>query len=86
MFICIFTRSIYGVSGNELSPPITGGGSYSYLSGEKETLVEFKARMQELGNLIRARAASQPVRPYSWHDGWDWRISEVRTLDDVYPT
>lgn len=81
-FVCTFTHTVYGHSGNELMPPAVGGGEYAYLSDADEPLEAFRARMQVIGMACRKRAEEAPQRAYSIRDGWDWRFAEIRNVPD----
>jgi hypothetical protein len=75
-YVCIFTRYIYGHSGNELPPPVENTVSRGILSVDGESEEEFRRRMTTFGMLLRSEVDQTP-RPYSAPDGWDWAIHQM---------
>lgn len=77
-YVCVFTLTTYGISGNELSPPVKSKETYACLSLPGELPAQFAARMQTEGMGIRARQAAAPVKAYSQPDTCDWFICPVK--------
>jgi hypothetical protein len=79
-YVCIFTRHIYGHSGNELPPPVITVRTFAVLSNEGETLPDFVRRMSDVGMAKRINTndefAKNP-KPYSMSDAWTWSIHQV---------
>jgi hypothetical protein len=86
MYICTFTITSYGTSGNELPPPPERSFSRSVLSGGGDTEESFKQRMQiegmALRELLTERFAEQP-KPYSCADSCSWTISQGCSVSEI---
>lgn len=82
MFICTFTITIYGTSGNELPPKPERSYTCSVLSGH-ESEQAFRDQMQTEGmairDLLQHRYDEKP-KPYSCPDSCDWSISPVGSI------
>lgn len=85
MYVCTFTISVYGTSGNELPPPADHSYHRSVLSGDESEAI-FRKRMQEEGMAIRALLKEQfdaKPRAYSRADTCDWSITPVGAVTDL---
>jgi hypothetical protein len=85
MWVCTFKIYEYGISGNELPPPISRTHLTSVLSSE-ESEKSFRDRMQAEGMAIRSflehRFKAKPA-PYSCAPGCDWSITKVGSVSDI---
>lgn len=81
MYICTFTVTYYGTSGNELPPPPARSVVHSVLGDEP--LAVFKERMKREGMAIRDLLNSQTVAPYSCSPSCDWAISPVGSISEL---
>ena len=76
MFIGITKHYIYGVSGNELPPPVKKCIKYAEVI-DVETYQEAYDVMAKNVLPLR-REAERNNRPYSSPDGWDWEVVSLR--------
>lgn len=75
-YIAIIEQSIYGTSGTELAPPIESRNRFGYISEDGETLLAFNDRIRRIVLPLR----NEPAKSYSWSDGYDWTVAEVKGI------
>lgn len=79
--ICIFTHSIYGISGNELPPKCTKTVHYAETSYYDEKFEDFMSRMVDLGMEVRRELESKPIEPYSSQDKFSWGFYDEKKIN-----
>ena len=74
MFVGIKIQYVYGISGNELPPPITKTIKTAHLI-DVDTKDEAMEVMKEM--VLPLRQASKDSKPYSAPDGYDWEVIKI---------
>lgn len=86
-WVCTFTITHYGHSGNELPPPACGGFSYSLLSIPSDTEKRFNERMQDIGMHIRnclEKQFKESPMPYTTASSCSWSITPAGSMTDLF--
>ena len=81
MFIGITKHYIYGISGNELSPPVKECIKYAEII-DVETYQEAFDIMSKNVLPLR-REAERNFKPYSKSDGWEWEVISIGNRPNV---
>ena len=71
MYVGITTHSMYGISGNELPPPVKSRTRVACLL-DVETFEEANQIMMDKVLPMRHAAERADIRPYSQADGYEW--------------
>ena len=80
MYVGIITRFVYGISGNELSPPVKDKIKTAYLLNV-ETMEEARQIMADKAIPLRRAADNAEIRPYSHRDSIDWDV--IMIAEDI---
>lgn len=75
MFVGITKHYIYGVSGNELPPPVESCIKYAELIDVKTYQEAYDIMAKNV--LPLRREAERNHKPYSSPDGWDWEVISI---------
>jgi hypothetical protein len=82
-YICVFTITKYGISGNELPPPSVKTWSRAVLSNDGESKSAFETRMSIGGLALRGILERRDIKPYSCKDSISWTVYQIGDAMDV---